>query len=59
MRISSDDVHADLARSIATKNGTVLHEDNARPIACGRNRRNRAGHSASDYNKIHREVIGF
>jgi hypothetical protein len=59
MGISSDDVHTNLARRIASENRAVLHEDDVRSITGSRNGRNRAGHAASDRDKIHRETIGF
>jgi hypothetical protein len=53
MGVGSDDVHTNLARRIASKNRAILHEDDTRSIAGSRNR---AGHAASDHNKIHRET---
>ena len=59
MGIGADNVHADLAGCVASKDRAVLHENDARPVTgcgdCG----DGAGHATSHHDEISRESVGF
>ena len=59
MGIGTDNVHADLAGGVASKDRAVLHENDARPIAGSSDCGNGAGHAASNHDEISCESLGF
>jgi hypothetical protein len=59
MGIGADNVHADLAGCVASKDRAVLHENDARPVAGGGDCGDSPGHAASHHDEISRESLGF